>query len=71
MKRKKRTHLRHIRKRLNIAFDDPELTAFCHDCFPSVHFLLTGLAPKLGFTLETVPMRPGATWVEDEDYLAA
>ena len=41
------------------------------DCFPSVHYLLTGLAPRLGFTLETVPFRDGATWVEDEDYLDA
>lgn len=41
------------------------------DCFPSLHFLLTGLAPRLGFTLETVPLRPGATWVEDEDVIAA
>lgn len=24
------------------------------DCFPSVHFLLTGLAPRLGFELVTV-----------------
>ncbi len=41
------------------------------DCFPSVHFLLAGLAPRLGFTLDTVPKREGATWVEDEDFLAA
>jgi selenocysteine lyase/cysteine desulfurase len=41
------------------------------DCFPSLHFLLAGLAPRLGFTLDTVPMRQGAAWVEDEDYLAA
>ncbi|MRX50209.1 aminotransferase class V-fold PLP-dependent enzyme [Paracoccus sp. S-4012] len=41
------------------------------DCFPSVHFLLSGLAPRLGFTLETVPMRQGAAWVEDEDFAAA
>lgn len=39
------------------------------DCFPSVHFLLTGLAPRLGFTLETVPMRQGASWVETEDFI--
>ena len=39
------------------------------DCFPSVHFLLTGLAPRLGYTLHTVPKRPGATWVEDDDFL--
>ena len=41
------------------------------DCFPSIHFLLAGLAPKIGFTLDTVPLRPGASWVETEDYLAA
>ncbi|MCX7889046.1 MAG: aminotransferase class V-fold PLP-dependent enzyme [Rhodobacteraceae bacterium] len=40
------------------------------DCFPSVHFLLSGLAPRIGFTLDTVPLRPGAHWVEDEDFLA-
>ena len=41
------------------------------DCFPSVHFLLAGLAPRLGFTLDTVALRPGASWVEDEDMQAA
>jgi len=41
------------------------------DCFPSVHFLLNGLQERLGFTLRTVPMRQGATWVEDEDLMAA
>lgn len=41
------------------------------DCFPSNHFLLTGLAARLGFTLETVPLRQGAPWVEDEDFIAA
>jgi len=41
------------------------------DCFPSVHFLLAGLAPRLGYTLETVPKREGATWVANEDYIAA
>jgi selenocysteine lyase/cysteine desulfurase len=40
------------------------------DCFPSVHFLLSGLQARLGFTLDTVPLRPGATWVEDEDIIA-
>ncbi|MFP4275159.1 MAG: aminotransferase class V-fold PLP-dependent enzyme [Paracoccaceae bacterium] len=39
------------------------------DCFPSLHFLLTGLAPRLGFTLRTVPLRPGETWVSDEQVL--
>ena len=37
------------------------------DCFPSNHFLLTGLAPRLGFTLDTVPIRQGEAWVRDED----
>ncbi|MBS0564244.1 MAG: aminotransferase class V-fold PLP-dependent enzyme [Proteobacteria bacterium] len=40
------------------------------DCFPSVHFLLAGLQDSRGFTLDTVPLRPGAHWVEDEDILA-
>ena len=40
------------------------------DCFPSNHFLLTGLQEKLGFTLETVKLRQGASWVEDEDMIA-
>jgi kynureninase len=41
------------------------------DCFPSNHFLLAGLADARGFTLKTVPLRQGATWVEDEDMLSA
>ena len=41
------------------------------DCFPSLHFLLTGLAPRLGFTLDTVPIRQGAAYVEDQDFLDA
>lgn len=41
------------------------------DCFPSLHFLLTGLAPKMGFTLHTVPLSDGKPWVEPEDYMAA
>lgn len=40
------------------------------DCFPSLHFLLAGLAERFGFTLDTVPLRPGETWVSDEDMLA-
>lgn len=40
------------------------------DCFPSLHFLLAGLAPKLGFTLTTVPLSEGRAWVETEDFLA-
>ncbi len=39
------------------------------DCFPSLHFLLTGLQERLGFTLDTVPLRQGATWVEDQDMI--
>ena len=40
------------------------------DCFPSVHFLLAGLAPKMGFTLDTVPLSEGKSWVEEEDFIA-
>ncbi|MDR0808776.1 MAG: aminotransferase class V-fold PLP-dependent enzyme [Gemmobacter sp.] len=40
------------------------------DCFPSNHFLLTKLQERQGFTLDTVPLRQGAAWVEPEDYLA-
>jgi kynurenine formamidase/selenocysteine lyase/cysteine desulfurase len=40
------------------------------DCFPSLHFLLAGLAPKIGFTLETVPLSAGKAWVETEDFIA-
>lgn len=40
------------------------------DCFPSLHFLLAGLAPKIGFTLITVPRSPGKAWVETEDFIA-
>lgn len=40
------------------------------DCFPSVHFLLNGLQDRMGFALHTVPLRQGASWVEDEDILA-
>lgn len=43
------------------------------DCFPSLHFLLSGLAERQGpegFTLQTVPLRPGEHWVRDEDMLA-
>lgn len=40
------------------------------DCFPSNHFLLTGMARRLGFDLRTVPLRQGASAVEDEDFLA-
>jgi kynureninase len=41
------------------------------DCFPSVRFLLSGMAERRGFTLRTVPLRPGERWVRDEDVLAA
>jgi kynureninase len=41
------------------------------DCFPSLHFLLTGLAERYGFELRTVQLRDGAHWVEDEDVIAA
>ena len=40
------------------------------DCFPSLHFLLAGLSERLGFTLDTVPLRPGETWVRDEEMIA-
>jgi selenocysteine lyase/cysteine desulfurase len=40
------------------------------DCFPSLHFLLSGMAERRGFTIDTVPMRPGEHWVRDEDFLA-
>ncbi len=41
------------------------------DCFPSLHFLLNGMADRLGYTLETVPIRQGDFWVRDEDIIAA
>lgn len=41
------------------------------DCFPSNHFLLNGMAEKYGFSLTTVPMRQGQSYVDDEDFLAA
>ena len=41
------------------------------DCFPSLHFLLSALAPRFGFTLDTVPLRAGERWVRDEDMIAA
>lgn len=39
------------------------------DCFPSLHFLLAGLAERHGFTLATVPLRAGESWVRDEDFI--
>tara|TARA_R110002020_G_scaffold14638_1_gene51798 strand:+ start:2690 stop:3850 length:1161 start_codon:yes stop_codon:yes gene_type:complete len=41
------------------------------DCFPSLHFLLAGMEDRYGFELRTVPLRDGASWVEDEDVIAA
>jgi kynureninase len=41
------------------------------DCFPSLHFLLSGMAERRGFIVDTVPMRAGETWVRDEDFMAA
>lgn len=40
------------------------------DCFPSLHFLLAGIADRFGFTLDTVPFRQGEAWVRDEDFIA-
>lgn len=40
------------------------------DCFPSVHFLLAGMAQRHGFMLDTVPIRAGESWVRDEDLIA-
>ena len=40
------------------------------DCFPSMHFLLTGLASKMGFTLDTVPLSDGKSYVEADDYMS-
>jgi len=40
------------------------------DCFPSLHFLLSGMAERRGFFIDTVPMRPGEDWVRDEDFIA-
>ncbi len=41
------------------------------DCFPSLHFLLSELSKRIGFTLVTVRTRPGGLGVEQEDFLAA
>ena len=40
------------------------------DCFPSLHFLLSGMAERRGFELTTVALRPGESWVRDEDFMA-
>ncbi|MCC6007507.1 MAG: aminotransferase class V-fold PLP-dependent enzyme [Rhodobacteraceae bacterium] len=39
------------------------------DCFPSLHFLLAGLAPRMGFRLDTVPLSEGRPWVETADFI--
>lgn len=39
------------------------------DCFPSLHFLLAGLAERHGFELCTVPIRQGEYWVRDDDFI--
>lgn len=39
------------------------------DCFPSLHFLLAGLAPRMGFTLDTVPPGEGRAWVDTENFM--
>ena len=41
------------------------------DCFPSLHFLLNGLADRMGFNLHTVPIRDGEYWVQDADIIDA
>ena len=41
------------------------------DSFPSLHFLLSGMAERRGFSLHTVPLRAGETWVRDEDFMSA
>jgi kynureninase len=40
------------------------------DCFPSLHFVLAGMAKRHNFTLHTVPLRPGESWVREEDMMA-
>jgi selenocysteine lyase/cysteine desulfurase len=40
------------------------------DCFPSLHFLLAELAHRFGFVLDTVKLRPGESYVHDEDFIA-
>jgi selenocysteine lyase/cysteine desulfurase len=40
------------------------------DCFPSLHFLLAGMAARHGFILDTVPLRVGEAWVREEDFIA-
>jgi len=40
------------------------------DCFPSLHYLLSGLASTLGFTLDTVPVDAQTGYVTDDDFIA-
>ena len=40
------------------------------DCFPSLHFLLAGMAERRRFALDTVHPREGEAWVRDEDVIA-
>lgn len=40
------------------------------DCFPSLHYLLSGLAPILGFQLDTVPLGAGDHYVTDDAFIA-
>ncbi|CAB3789717.1 Kynureninase [Paraburkholderia ultramafica] len=40
------------------------------DCFPSLHYMLRGLEPVLGFTLDTVPVAPGEAFVTDDAFIA-
>lgn len=39
------------------------------DCFPSLHFMLSGLSETLGYTLETVPISQNAAYVKDDDFI--
>lgn len=41
------------------------------DCFPSLHFLLQKLAVRFNFTLRTVPLSTGVSYVTDDDFIAA
>lgn len=40
------------------------------DCFPSLHYMLRGLEPVLGFTLDTVPLAPDAAYITDDEFIA-
>ncbi|VVE16493.1 aminotransferase V [Pandoraea cepalis] len=41
------------------------------DAFPSLHFLLSGLASRYGYALRTVPLRPNAHYLHDDDFVDA